>query len=69
MQTKCEHCGSIVDHPGVCPNVKAIEYYESGSIKRIEYKCVSDFLAPLGGGPWVPGPLTFDTTIKFPPAS
>jgi hypothetical protein len=33
----CMHCGH--DHGfRVCPHVKAIDYYENGSIKRVEYK-------------------------------
>lgn len=31
----CEHCGVI--HAGPCPRIKAIEYHETGTIKRIEY--------------------------------
>lgn len=32
---KCEHCGMI--HEGQCPRIKAIDYYEDGCVKRIEY--------------------------------
>lgn len=55
MTYKCQHCGSVVEHPGVCPTIKAIEYFKgAGGIKRVEYKCVADygpqrsFPAPLG---------------------
>lgn len=39
--SKCSHCGQP-DHSGVCPTVKAIEYYENGMVKRVEYKTASD---------------------------
>lgn len=66
---KCEHCGSVVEHPGVCPTIKAIEYYEfHGGIKRVEYKCAADYALPfngfVGGGSqppnapvWAPHPV------------
>jgi hypothetical protein len=28
-------CGFI--HDGVCPQIKSIEYYENGMIKKVEY--------------------------------
>ena len=31
----CGHCGCY--HSGPCPRIKAIEYYENGTIKRVEY--------------------------------
>ncbi len=35
---KCPYCGlSGLTHPGVCPMVKALEYHENGSIKRVEF--------------------------------
>ena len=37
----CSHDGCKVYHYGVCPKVKAIEYYPDGTIKRIEYKEVN----------------------------
>lgn len=30
-----EHCGFI--HTGVCQRIKAIDYYENGQVKRVEY--------------------------------
>jgi hypothetical protein len=42
----CAHCG--VYHSGRCPQVKAIEYYPNGNIKRIEFIGPGDYLAPLG---------------------
>lgn len=32
---QCGHCGLM--HAGPCPRVKAIEYYENGTVKRVEY--------------------------------
>ena len=31
----CPHCGK--HHQGACPRVKAIEYYPTGQIKRVQY--------------------------------
>lgn len=42
--TKCVHCGSAVEHAGVCPSIKAIEYYPDGGVRRVEYKVASDYL-------------------------
>lgn len=33
----CMHCGMIHTMVGQCPKVKAVEYYENGMIKRVEY--------------------------------
>lgn len=43
---KCLHCG--MGHTGRCPQVKAVEYYPNGQVKRIEYVTPGDFVAPLG---------------------
>ena len=32
---QCGHCGCY--HSGPCPRVKAIEYFQDGRIKRVEY--------------------------------
>lgn len=37
----CEHCGAY--HTGRCHRIKAIEYYQNGSMKRVEYH---DMYAP-----------------------
>lgn len=37
---KCQYCSdglTNVYHSGKCPNVKAIEYYQNGAIKRVEF--------------------------------
>ena len=31
----CEHCGLLHEH--TCPRVRVIEYYQDGSVKRIEF--------------------------------
>lgn len=46
----CQHCGYI--HNNICPRIKAIEYYENGTIKRVEYhefvdKSSKDLVADL----------------------
>jgi hypothetical protein len=41
----CQHCG--LHHQGVCPRVKAIEYYPDGTVKRVEFKGASDYPPPL----------------------
>ena len=33
--THCVACGKI--HSGPCPRIKAIEYFENGVIRRVEY--------------------------------
>lgn len=33
--TECVHCGLI--HKGRCQRIKAIDFYPSGDIRRIEY--------------------------------
>lgn len=35
FSNSCQHCGNW--HSGICPKVKAIEYYNDGTIKRVEY--------------------------------
>jgi hypothetical protein len=50
---RCGHCGQP-PHPGVCPMVKAIEYHENGTIKRVEYKSASDYVAPFMPAPYAP---------------
>jgi len=33
--TPCIHCGMI--HGAICSRIKAIEYHQDGSVKRVEY--------------------------------
>ncbi len=32
----CRHCGG--SHSDQCPRVKTIDYYEDGTVKRVEYR-------------------------------
>ena len=41
MTEKCKHCGVI--HETRCPCIKSIEYFEDGTIKRIEYLTSADY--------------------------
>lgn len=50
----CKYCGAL-SHPGVCPTVKALEYFPDGSVKRVEFKTAADF-PPLPYAPSPPAP-------------
>jgi len=45
----CPHCG--IGHVGTCPRIKAIEYHENGTVRRIEFK---DDVAPYQPARWEP---------------
>ena len=82
---KCQHCGSTVLHVGICPTIQAVEYFETGVIKRIEYKTAADYCFPtyttypyLPNYPYYPGYPHFQnvpntiyqpSTIPIPPNS
>jgi hypothetical protein len=37
----CQYCSgnsSLVWHPGVCPKIKGIEYWPNGTIKKVEFR-------------------------------
>lgn len=38
---KCQWCGNF--HAAKCPLVKAIEYDDSGNMKRVEFFCQTDY--------------------------
>lgn len=42
MDDKCRYCGTI--HGPTCPTIKAIEYYENGIVKRVEFKTNADYM-------------------------
>ncbi len=42
MTEKCKHCGNT--HETRCPWVKSIEYFEDGTIKRVEYMTPADYV-------------------------
>lgn len=60
----CIHCGAG-KHPGICPTIKAIEYHEDGTVKRVEYKCAADYAAALSTG--VPAPIPGNVTYTGAP--
>lgn len=41
----CRWCGKY--HGTLCPDVKAIEYHPDGTVKRVEFKSVADYFAPV----------------------
>jgi hypothetical protein len=43
--TKCQYCGQ--NHEFRCPQVKAIEYFENGTVKRVEFYTFADNCAPM----------------------
>lgn len=54
----CKWCGRL--HLEVCPRVKAIEYHENGTVKRVEFHDSRPSRFPRGwddlGGPSIPAP-------------
>ena len=61
--SNCPYCG--VGHVGTCPRVKAIEYFQNGMVKRVEFHepkpvtlfengCVASKPAPGAEPPSVP---------------
>lgn len=36
----CSRCGQMAHSPEACPMVKAVEYFENGTVKRIEYHAI-----------------------------
>lgn len=64
---KCQHCGQDGGHTGKCHLVKAIEYYENGTVKRVEYLTPADSMPPfLPSWPATP-PATPPYTPPFTP--
>ena len=57
--TNCPHCGAI--HSTTCPLIKAIEYHQNGSVKRIEFKTASDYPQAMTINDWlgVPSVVAF----------
>lgn len=35
IEGTCSHCGML--HQGICPRVRAVEYYPDGTIKAVHY--------------------------------
>jgi hypothetical protein len=42
MMDKCCYCGALHEVQ-MCPKIKSIEYFENGSVKRVEFKTAADF--------------------------
>lgn len=45
----CPYCSNSwirVDHDGICPKVKSIEYYPDGTVKRVELRDESAHIQP-----------------------
>jgi len=55
MTEKCKHCGNT--HETRCPLVKSIEYFEDGTIKRIEYMTPADYITMPLMPHYVPYPV------------
>lgn len=47
----CRYCG--MHHGPTCHTVKAIEYYQDGSIKRVEFKASGDYAQAVQSIPTV----------------
>lgn len=47
----CPYCGGG-PHIGICHMIKAIEYHQNGSIKRVEMKGAQDFAPVSHQTPW-----------------
>ena len=41
IETECQFCGQ--KHGVRCPSVKAIEYYENGTVRRVEFMTAADY--------------------------
>lgn len=54
---KCIYCGAL-PHQGVCPTMKAIEYHENGTVKRVEFKAAADYQLPFPQPNWNDPKLT-----------
>lgn len=62
----CQWCGFIHASAGKCPMVKAFEYHENGTVKRVEFFSPADYALPVIYGPngsrpdydWKPYPIT-----------
>lgn len=74
--TNCQFCGK--SHGVRCPEVKAIEYHESGVIRRVEFMTARDYMAPLSTlpplpnspatpQPWWPGPTVWGPSRTLAP--
>lgn len=47
---ECQYCSTEITkiyHTGKCDKIKAIEYHESGKIKRVEFFAPNDYYMPF----------------------
>ena len=49
----CPHCG--MGHSGMCPRIKAIEYHQDGTTKRVEYHVPQPTIWPSPPSDWPAG--------------
>lgn len=44
----CQWCGKLGAHPGArCPEVRAIEFHQDGTLSRVEFMTPADSFVPL----------------------
>lgn len=59
MSEKCKWCGQEHEVP-TCPAIKSIEYFQDGTVKKVEFKTAADLyplhLAPVCYPVYVPAP-------------
>lgn len=49
IEIKCQWCAK--EHETVCPMVKSLEYFDTGAVKRVEFKSAIDYYVPLSASP------------------
>ena len=55
----CPHCG-LHGHIGMCPRIRAVEYNEDGTVRRIEYHATQPaVIEPHALPPGAPGSFAF----------
>ena len=58
----CMYCNGPDHGPQLCPYVKAVEYYETGKIKRVEFKTPRDYQMP----PVASGGVSIGAPCRYP---
>lgn len=57
----CQWCGA---RPAIlCPRVKALEWFQDGTLKRVEFKTETDYLSP---GTYIPSAGSMQRTNYIP---
>ena len=62
---KCQWCGQM--HDVRCPFVRAIEYHEDGSIRRVEFMRPADYVMPASVPPPQPVPVAPSPVMPYWP--